>query len=259
MLSLVGIACTVNTQNNSQISYNLTYNFDKSDKLDYSSVHSIEKPKKTVSENIEMLVSDVGKNHIAMQVTSITTTNENKTEDCYNMNMTAHGNLIELNSKNLTIPEIQPELPNTLKYPATEIKKDDVWRTTFDKVGNVTSTEGVIEYDLVSMTEYKCIGLKTISVDAGNFNCVGIRSDMNFTLNMTTTSYNKTIYTITTGNTSGEDWVDSKGGFLVKSEHNANKIIKTDYSDTYKEIGFEKFYRETPLNSYTVSELTNFQ
>ena len=39
--------------------------------------------------------------------------------------------------------------------------------------------------------------------------------------------------------------------------NNVDKVITTDLSEMYKEIGFENFYRETPVNSHIISELVN--
>ncbi|AKB78741.1 hypothetical protein MSHOH_2258 [Methanosarcina horonobensis HB-1 = JCM 15518] len=259
LISLVGAAYTVNTQKSPQTSYNLTYNFEKGDKFNYKSVSSIEKPKNTISENIDILVSDVGKNHITIQAISTATINGNKTEDSYYINMTSHGSSMELSSKNSTIPIIHSELPNTLTYPEKEIKKDDTWITALDKFGNYTSDEGSTNYNLTYVTKYECLGLKTIYLDAKYFDCIGIKSDTNFTLNTATMALNKTIYVNTTGNTLGESWVDLKGGFLVKSEYDTKEIVKTDYSDLYEEIGLEKLYRETPINSHTTYELVNIK
>ncbi len=101
------------------------------------------------------------------------------------------------------------------------------------------------------------MGLKTISTEAGRFECVGVKSDVNFTSNTKTETDNATVYITTTGIFSGEDWVDIKGGFLVKSKYNVDKVITTDLSEMYDEIGFENFYRETPINSYITSELAD--
>lgn len=78
---------------------------------------------------------------------------------------------------------------------------------------------------------------------------------MNYTLNKVINTTNGTVSIIITGNVLGEDWVDLKGGFLVNSKYNINSIIMADLSETFEQIGFEKFYRETPMTSQIVSEL----
>lgn len=205
--------------------------------------------------HIEMVVLDIGSNLITMRTGSTATTNGNKTESSYRITMTDHGKLIELNSEDLIIPEIQPEMPNTIVYPEKQIRNGETWTITIKKTGNFTSSEMLTEYALSGTKNYTCIGFKKITVETGNFNCVGIESDLNFTLSMITKTTNDTVYTTTTGKVSGEDWVDVKGGFLVKSEYNVDKVITTDLSEMYKEMGLEKFYRETPMNSHTISEL----
>ena len=252
MLSVLGVGCIDDTQTN----YNLKYNFDKGDRFAYDLQSYSETPKNTrTSMHIEMVVLDIGSNLITMQTGSTATTNGNKTESSYRITMTDHGKLIELNSEDLIIPEIQPEIPNTIVYPEKQIQNGESWTITVKKTGNFTSSEMLTEYELSGTKNYACIGFKKITVETGNFDCVGIESDLNFTLSMITKTTNGTVYTTTTGEVSGEDWVDVKGGFLVKSEYNVDKVITTDLSEMYKEMGFEKFYRETPMNSHIISEL----
>lgn len=251
-ISLIGLGCI----ENKPISYDLKYNFNKGEQFAYDIVSSAEMPKKvTTSMHVEMVVLDLDKNCITMQTVSTATMDENETKSSYNARMTDHGKLIELNSEDLIIPEIQPEIPNTIVYPEKQIQNGESWTITVKKTGNFTSLEMLTEYALSGTKNYTCIGFKKITVETGNFDCVGIESDLNFTLSMITKTTNGTVYTTTTGEVSGEDWVDVKGGFLVKSEYNVDKVITTDLSEMYKEMGFEKFYRETPMNSHIISEL----
>lgn len=253
-MSIIGLGCI----ENKPISYDLKYNFNGGEQFAYNVVSSAEMPKKVItSMYFEMDVLDIDKNGITIQTVSTATTNGNMTESSHNATMTDHGKLIELNSEDLILPEIQPEIPNTIVYPEYQIRKGETWIIPVKNTGNFTTSKMLTDYELSGTKNYTCIGLNKITVKAGNFDCVGIESDLNFTLNTITKTPNGTVYSTITGKASGEDWVDLKGGFLVKSEYNVDKVIATDLSEMYKEMGFENFYRETPVNSHIISELVN--
>jgi len=253
ILSLLGAGCI----GDAQTDYNLKYDFDMGDRFVYDITHSTEKPKNTVPVHIEMLVSDFDGNNITTNVTSIKTTDGNTTESAYTVIMDIYGNLMKTYPEDKIIPEIQPELPNLVIYPEKGIQEGDSWMVMFNKTINYTLSGILTEYKVVGTKNHTCIGLKTVSTKAGRFECVGIKSYVNFTSNTKTETDNATVYVTTTGKFSGEDWVDLKGGFLVKSEYNVDTVITTDLSEMYKEIGFENFYRETPINSHITSELGN--
>lgn len=180
---------------------------------------------------------------------------ENRTFTEYTTKMKQNGTIVEIFSNNLIIPEIQLELPNTIIYPEKKIRKGDSWNVSIKKSGSLLTPVTLTEYNFSCIKNYTCLGLKKKSVKAGNFKCVGIKSNMNYTLNKVINTTNGTVSIIITGNVLGEDWVDLKGGFLVNSKYNINSIIMTDLSETFEQIGFEKFYRETPMTSQIVSEL----
>ena len=256
ILSVLGTGCIEDRQNNVQTNHDLRYNIDKGDRFAYDLISSSEMPKNIRTlMHIKMVVSDSDSDLITTRVVSTTSTNGNKVESSYRLTMTGHGKLIKSESEDLIIPEIQPELPNTVVYPEKAVQKGETWTNITKREGTFTSKEGSINYTVVSTKNYTCLGLKSISCKAGNFQCVGINTDINFTLNMTTKTPNGTVYTIIVGKASGENWVDLRGGFLVKSTYDVNKIIKMDLSEVYKKTGFGVFYRETPINYQTVSEL----
>jgi len=236
--------------------YDLKYNFNKGDYFIYEILYSTEIPKNTIRApiHIETVVSDISEDNISMNVTSTSTADGNKKKS-YNMTLTTHGKTIKSDFNGQIIPEIQLELPNMLFYPENGIQKDESWSASFAKEGNFTSEGMPVGYDVSGTKRYTCLGSKIVSVKAGNFDCVGIKCDANFTLNEAIETANGTVYTTTTGETSGENWVDLRGGFLVKSTYDVNKIIKIDFSETYKKTGFGVFYRETPIDYQTVSEL----
>ncbi|MCD4842959.1 MAG: hypothetical protein K8R25_00545 [Methanosarcinales archaeon] len=206
-----------------------------------------------------MLVSDFDGNKITTNVTSIKTTAGNITKSSYTIITDIHGNLMKMHPEDKIIPEIQPELPNLIIYPEKGIQEGDSWMVIFNKTLNYNLSGILTEYEVAGTKNHTCVGLKTVSTKDGRFECVGIKSDVNFTSNTKTETNNTTVYVTTTDKLSGVDWVDLKGGFLVKSEYNVDRVITTNLSEMYKEIGFENFYRETPVNSHIISELVNIE
>ena len=239
-----------------QTNYDLKYNFNKGDYFIYEILYSTEIPKNTIRApiHIETVVSEISEDNISMNVTSTSTVDGNKKKS-YNMTLTTHGKTVKSDFGGQIIPGIQLELPNMLFYPENGVQKDESWSASFDKEENFTSEGMPGRYEVSGTKKCTCIGSKTVSVKAGKFDCVGIKCDANFTLNETIETANGTVYTTTTGETSGENWGDLRGGFLVKSTYDVNEIIKMDLSEVYKKTGFGVFYRETPINYQTVSEL----
>lgn len=238
-------------------SYDLKYNFNKGDYFIYEILYSTEIPKNTIRApiHIETVVSDISEDNISMNVMSTNTADSPHKKKSYNMTLTTHGKTVKSNFNGQIIPEIQLEFPNMLFYPEKGIQKDESWSASFAKEENFTSEGMPGRYEVSGTKNCTCIGSKTVSVKAGKFDCVGIKCDANFTLNETIETANGTVYTTTTGETSGENWVDLRGGFLVKSTYDVNKIIKMDLSEAYKKTGFGVFYRETPINYQTACEL----
>lgn len=251
--SLLGVGCI----GDAQTDYILKYDFDMGDRFAYNITYSTEQPESIMPIHIEMFVSDFNGKNITTNVTSIKTTDGNTTKSSYIAITDIHGNLMKTYPEDKIIPEIQPELPNLVIYPEKGIQEGDSWMLMFNKTLNYTLSGILTEYEVAGTKNHTCIGLKTVSTKAGRFECVGIKSDVNFTSNTKTETNNTTVYITTTGKLSGVDWVDLKGGFLVKSEYNVDKVITTDLSEMYKEMGFENFYRETPVNSHIISELVN--
>ncbi|AKB18211.1 hypothetical protein MSWHS_1348 [Methanosarcina sp. WWM596] len=249
-----------NLKNNSedmQTDYNLQYDFNAGDIFVYNITHSTENSKNIIPTHIEMLVSDFDGTNITTNVTSIKTISGNTTKSSYTAIMDVYGNLMKAYPEIKIIPEIQPELPNLIVYPKKAIQEEDSWTIIFNNTLNNTSS-GIL-YEVIGTKNYTCVGLKTISTKAGRFECVGIKSDSNFASNTTTETNGTAVCIITRGKLSGIDWVDLKDGFLVKSEYDIDTVMTTDLPETYKEIGFENFSRETPVNLHMVSYLENIK
>ncbi len=253
---LIGLGCIENKPN----SYDLKYNFNEGEQFTYGVVSSVEMPNKVITPiNVEMNVLDIDNNGITMKRVITDTTCGNKTESSHTETMTDHGEIIKFNSEDLILSEIQPEVPNTIVYPENQIRQGESWTIPFKRIDNLTISGILTDYELLGTNNYTCVGFRNVSVKAGSFDCVGVESDLDFTLNIVTKTSDGTVYTTIIGKESGENWVDLNGGFLVKSEYDVDKVITTDLSDVYEEIGLEKCYRGTPVNSHITSELVNIQ
>ncbi|MCZ7383188.1 MAG: hypothetical protein O8C63_00360 [Candidatus Methanoperedens sp.] len=256
ILSVLWAGCIDDTQTNVQTDYNLKYNLNSGDRFVYDTLYSTEAPKNTFPIHIEMLVSDFDGKNVTTKVTSAVTMNGNITTSLYNTIIDTKGNLIKLDAQDNIIPEIQPELPNLIAYPENKIKKGDSWTILIKKVGVFNESGTLNEYMVVGTKNYTWLDSKKISVKAGEFECAIIKSDVNFNISMKTETGNGTIYISTIGNYSGDDWVDIKDGFLVKSTYDIDQVRRTDLSEVYKKTGlFENFYRETLIRSHSSSEL----
>ena len=86
----------------------------------------------------------------------------------------------------------------------------------------------------------------TVSVKAGNFDCVDIKCDANFTLNEAIRTANGTVFTTMAGEISDENKIDLRSGFLVKLTYDINKN--------------GVFYRETPMqHQCIIKQYVNYQ
>jgi hypothetical protein len=235
-----------------QSDYNLKYDLNKNDQLIYNCTYFTEKSESTIPIQIKILISDFDGNNITSKVTSIKTTDGNTTESSYVTITDIYGNLVRTYPENRIIPEVQPELPNLLTYSEKRIKKGDSWSTTFRKnIGNASSSDENTE----GTKNYTCIGLRTISLDAGEFECIGIKSETNFVSTTKEEVKNATIYFTTSGKISGEDWVNINDGLLVKSEYSINRVTTTDLSELYQTMGLENVYTDYSISSHMTNEL----
>jgi hypothetical protein len=149
LFSVLVVGCIDDTQTNAQTNYSLKYNFDKGDRFAYDLLSSIETPKNTrTSMHVEMVVSDISSNLINMQIGSTATRNGNKTESSYHISINDYGELIESDSEDLIISEIQLELPNILVYPEKMVQQGETWTDIIRRDGAFSSKEGAINYSV---------------------------------------------------------------------------------------------------------------
>lgn len=235
----------------------LRYNFQKGDEF----IYEVESVKENMDNlgNQKMHVNVISLNTSMESITTKTKiewiTEENKTFSEYTTKMAQNGTIIEINSNDLIVPEMQPELPNTIIYPSTENRQGESWTTHLKKEGIFNRPEISINYSLSGTTNYTWLGFKRISVRAGTFDCVGIKSSTNYTFDSVVNNSNRTVSVYTTGQIIGEVWVDKIGGFPVKSAYDVDAHVTTDLSENYEKMGVEKLYRETPMTSRILSEL----
>lgn len=249
----IGIGCI----SEKTASYDLKYNLQKDAKFTYDVQYFTKLGHFTTITpmNIEMMVLNTTDDVIYTETEIESITHGNKTASEYTVKMTRSGIILKSNSTNLAIPEIQPELPNMIQYPGKMIKRDEMWSVPVKNAEDFTSLEGLkMEYVIEGTKNYTCLGPKKVSVKGGEFGCIGVKSEINFTLNISNS--NRTEYTSTTGYISGESWIDSKEGFLVISTYNVDKWIKLNLSSPiYKEMGFERIYREMHTNAQMTSKV----
>ena len=238
----------------------LRYDFHTGDEFTYE-VKSIKKNKAEILEDKKMRVKVISLNSTMESITTKTKieqiTEGNETIQEYTTKMAQNGTIFEIISNGLIIPEIQPELPNTIIYPEKEIRRGESWTIHKKKEGSVGKPEQLTKYNISSTTNYTWLGFKKISVRAGNFECVGIKSETNYTFNRVVNNTDETFFLYTTGEIIGEEWIDINGGFSVKSTYNVDASVMTDLSENFKNFGFEKFYFETPMTTQILSELVD--
>ncbi|MDW7728049.1 MAG: hypothetical protein SCH70_13265 [Candidatus Methanoperedens sp.] len=194
LLSVLWAGCIDDTQTNVQTDYNLKYNLNSGDRFVYDTLYSTEAPKNTVPIHIEMVVTDFDGNNITTEVTSTIITNGNTTKSSYNAIIDIYGNLIKFDSDYKMIPEIQPELPNLIAYQKKRTQNGDSWIIPIKSAGTFAELGELTEYDVVGTKNYTWLGSKKISINAGDFECVGIKSEVNFTLTMKTETDSGSLY-----------------------------------------------------------------
>lgn len=261
VLSVLGAGCITGSQISltdhlQPETYHLTYDSTVGDTFTYNVTSTVEEPKTTVLTHILTVVSDIERDSIVLQSLSTTFAGENTVEQSYSIKLAPNGSLIESNSILPILPEVQPEVPNLLVFPEHGIQDGDSWSKSFDRRGNATSDEGTVEYHATGTVVLTCLGLKKVSVNAGEFVCVGFEEMVNFSINQILTTENGTFPTFTSGEISGINWVDKDSGFLIESTHKINRTMKIDFSTQMNTLmGFEKFYQEIPVQSQIHIEL----
>ncbi|MBP2029610.1 hypothetical protein J2755_000530 [Methanohalophilus levihalophilus] len=261
VLSISTVGCVENIQQDTQEKYNLEYDFHKGDVFSYQIDTVIHNQYKSDSKLADMVVNSAEINDIILDISNSVIVNDDESnENYYHLNINNYGDILEHNSSDLIIPEIEPKFMLILPFPKKEIVNGDVWESTLNENNSHFAERKNIEYQLFANTTFRCLGNEIISVNAGDFNCVGIERRTNYVLSINSIHQNRTVYTQKiTGTIIGASWFDLEKGFLVESEHDFNKNIKTNYLEINEELGFESLYQETPINSTIAIELLNVQ
>lgn len=206
--------------------------------------------------NLEMVVTnaDSEKKYLAY---SINANGEKTPKTSFAVLKTNPDNTVKIDSKNPIIQDIRPELPNLLMLPENFTDSGAHWIKAFNQSGDYLTENGRIEYYVTGTSDFTNIGPNKISTKSGIFDCIGIKQVTKYSINESLISKNGTTNSEKTGDFNGENWIDPKNGILVRSSFDNHKVINVDLSDTNKGIfGFEKMYREVPINLHITTELT---
>lgn len=239
--------------------YEPKYAFSAGDHLTYEVTSAQEKQDTATKNVLEMDVTRVDGKLTELRITPKSSIAGQNVEPPYTLTITPYGESVKTDFKGPVLREIQPEFPNGLKYPERPVSSKTVWIDTFAQSGNYSTTKGIVDYSVSGDSRYTGMDPKMVSVKAGEYPCLGIRQEVNFTLTEKFDSVNGTVYMITTGKIIGENWVDQDKGFLVKSDYSVKKRINSDDSDVMKVAGFKAFYREIPSNSGVSCELVQME
>jgi len=235
--------------------YEPKYAFSTGDHLAYEVTSTQEKQDTAVKNVIEIDVTRVDEKFIELHITPKSSLVGQSAETPYALTITPYGENVKTDFKGPVLREIQPEFPNGLKYPERIVSSKSVWIDTLAQSGNYSTPKGIVDYSVSGDSRYTSMDPKMVAVKAGEYPCLGIRQEVNFTLTEKFDSVNGTVYMTTTGKIIGENWIEQDKGFLVKSDYSIKKKINSDDSDIMKVAGFKAFYREIPSNSRVSCEL----
>lgn len=232
--------------------YNLSYHLNKGERYLYE-IQSVEGEQK-IPSYVKMHITDDSNHTISLDSVSSVSTSGITVEKKNSLKMTNGGMVIESTSDTPFFPEIQRDLPNTMAFP--EKSGGNPWRTAVNRQGNYSSQGNNVIFSVSGESTNDYIGRKEVLVKAGNFDCVGIHSEINFSMNESINTINGTVFTITSVHASGENWIDEKKGFLVSSSYVIDKRYNIDLTEVYHELGFKTLKREIPTKLTQTIELT---
>jgi hypothetical protein len=237
-----------------QEEHGLKYSLSKGDQLTYEITFASGNKDTAIKWGLEMDVTNTSDTFLDLKVIP-GNIDQQPAESPYTITITPQGNVIATSFSGPVAREIQPEFPNGLKYPEKPVSPGEIWTEPLAHSGTYPTKDGTVEYSVTGDSRYTCLGRKTVPVSAGKFQCVGVKQDVNFTLAEKIVTGNTTIYTISKGNISGENWIDQDKGFLVLSRYSIKKTLKADITDVMKKAGFAEFHREIPSDSTISCEL----
>ncbi len=207
-------------------------------------------------ENLEIVINqdEPGKKYLSY---SFDANGKQLYERSFTAEKTNNDSVIQIDSKIPIIQEIRPELPNLLVLHEGALDPDAHWTKSFNQSGDYVSTNGTIHYNVSGSSDFTNIGNGKITTKAGSFDCTEIQQVISYSMNESLVTPNGTIDSRINGELNGENWINQDNGILVQSSFDSHKMITVDLSDSYNGIlGFEKIYREIPVDLNTTTELT---
>lgn len=225
--------------------YNLSYRFDPGDQFLYRIQSTNSAQESEVPAWIKEDITGGSGDTILMNIVSNATSSGITTEKTETLAMTNKGTVTGSHSDTPLFPEMQRDLPNTITYPE-KIEDTSSWIYTLEKSGNYTSKGNNVNYSAEGVSTSSYLGRKNVPVSAGNFDCIGIRNTINLSITEAIGTPNGTVITVTTINATGENWIDTEKGFLVKSSYNIDKDYNIDLTEVYHVLGFKGLTREIP-------------
>lgn len=259
LILLIATGGCISNATTPQDNFTLTYSFTPGDRLAYQ-VTSVSEDKSTnLQENLRIDVINHTDNLYTLRVNPGDTYNEKQNGSSYEISITPLGALVKSGDSGPVFREIQPEFPDGLEYPSRIVFAGESWSRNLAKSGNYSTAEGIVEYSVTGDSRYTLVDQGMVSVTAGRFSCVRIMQDVNFTLKERIGTPDGIMYTTTSGTISGENWIDSKSGILIKSVHQVNKTIYADISNIMRKGGFGEFHREIPSKTTVSCELTDWE
>lgn len=243
IISMLAIGCIGQAQSD----YSLKYGTSEGDQFIYGCTYNSSEMDGILPINISVVILDVDDGKIRSNITSVKEVDGKVVRTSFDTITDVQGRLLATVPENGLIPEAQPEFPNLLIYPEGNVQEGDSWEVPFENDLDGSHVSG--------QKNYTVIGQKTISTNAGSFECLEIESETTYVGTSITEAGNETIDITVTGQISGKDWIDVNEGFLVKSNYVAHNIMTTNFSAIYQGLGLHNVYQDVPVSFQFDTEL----
>ena len=138
--------------------------------------------------------------------------------------------VIDTSAPENLLPVTSMMLPGTLVYPENPVRAGEIWQNSPGFNGTRVINGVPVEYRYAAQDTYTFQGNGTITVPAGTFACNRILHTGTSKITFTMQLDNKTVITTVDGKYSGENWVASDGGYLLKSDYTTDTATIIDTS-----------------------------